>query len=174
MIRIADMDGDAQADFLAVDGDGSIRMWKNLGIAGTKEGVVVGTGVGKPGSKIRSISNFYEVLNREELIEKTSEDVDIEEPLAEYAFNTFSDSLEVNKEDLVDALLLTISQCSVVRCRGTLSRSHGTRRDECGEESSGSCNVASEWESAYVQDPICIYVRTCKITRGERRNHVGS
>ncbi|KAG8666653.1 hypothetical protein FPOAC2_11769 [Fusarium poae] len=36
MIRFADMDGDGLADFLAVDDDGSIRMWKNLGIAGTK------------------------------------------------------------------------------------------------------------------------------------------
>ncbi len=36
MIRFADMDGDGLADFLAVADDGSIRMWKNLGITGTK------------------------------------------------------------------------------------------------------------------------------------------
>lgn len=30
------MDGDGLADFLAVADDGSIRMWKNLGITGTK------------------------------------------------------------------------------------------------------------------------------------------
>ncbi|KAJ4179362.1 hypothetical protein NW767_014646 [Fusarium falciforme] len=37
MIRFADVDGDGLADFLAVADDGSIRMWKNLGITGTKE-----------------------------------------------------------------------------------------------------------------------------------------
>ncbi|KAF5012466.1 hypothetical protein FDECE_1518 [Fusarium decemcellulare] len=31
MIRFADMDGDGLADFLAVDPDGSIRMWRNTG-----------------------------------------------------------------------------------------------------------------------------------------------
>ncbi|KAL4722684.1 hypothetical protein ACLX1H_010567 [Fusarium chlamydosporum] len=36
MIRFADMDGDGLADFLAVAKDGSIRMWKNLGIVGVK------------------------------------------------------------------------------------------------------------------------------------------
>ncbi|KAI8409226.1 hypothetical protein FOFC_09061, partial [Fusarium oxysporum] len=36
MIRFADMDGDGLADFLAVGDDGSIRMWKNLGIVGGK------------------------------------------------------------------------------------------------------------------------------------------
>ena len=36
MIRFADMDGDGLADFLAVDEDGSIRMWKNLGIVGNE------------------------------------------------------------------------------------------------------------------------------------------
>lgn len=35
MIRFADMTGDGKSDFLAVGNDGSIRMWKNLGIAGT-------------------------------------------------------------------------------------------------------------------------------------------
>lgn len=36
-IRFADMDGDGLADFLAVGEDGSIRMWKNLGITGSKD-----------------------------------------------------------------------------------------------------------------------------------------
>ncbi|KAK2795777.1 hypothetical protein FQN52_003627 [Onygenales sp. PD_12] len=36
MIRFADMDGDGQADFLAVADDGSIRMWRNRGIVGSK------------------------------------------------------------------------------------------------------------------------------------------
>lgn len=36
MIRFADMDGDGHADFLAVAEDGSIRMWKNNGIIGSK------------------------------------------------------------------------------------------------------------------------------------------
>ncbi|KAF5240009.1 hypothetical protein FAUST_4593 [Fusarium austroamericanum] len=36
MVRFADMDGDGLSDFLAVADDGSIRMWKNLGIVGTK------------------------------------------------------------------------------------------------------------------------------------------
>ncbi|RMJ05014.1 hypothetical protein BHE90_006490, partial [Fusarium euwallaceae] len=40
----------------------------------------------------------------EELNEETLGDVDIQEPLAEYAFNTLSNPLEVDKEDLVDAL----------------------------------------------------------------------
>ncbi|KAF4981158.1 hypothetical protein FZEAL_2992 [Fusarium zealandicum] len=38
MIRFADMDGDGLADFLAVGNDGSIRMWKNLGIMGSDKG----------------------------------------------------------------------------------------------------------------------------------------
>ena len=33
MVRFADMDGDGLADFFAVAEDGSIRMWKNQGIA---------------------------------------------------------------------------------------------------------------------------------------------
>lgn len=36
MIRFEDMNFDAQADFLAVNSNGSIRMCKNLGIVGTK------------------------------------------------------------------------------------------------------------------------------------------
>jgi hypothetical protein len=36
MIRFADMDGDGNADFLVIAEDGSIRMWKNRGIIGTK------------------------------------------------------------------------------------------------------------------------------------------
>ncbi|KAM0267389.1 hypothetical protein ACHAPA_005931 [Fusarium lateritium] len=36
MIRFADMDDDGLADFLALADDGSIRMWKNLGIVGGK------------------------------------------------------------------------------------------------------------------------------------------
>ncbi|KAE8363570.1 hypothetical protein BDV27DRAFT_158663 [Aspergillus caelatus] len=36
MIRFADMDGDGKADFLAIADDGSIRMWKSLGIVGGK------------------------------------------------------------------------------------------------------------------------------------------
>lgn len=48
-----------------------------------------------------------------EVIEKTLEEVNIEELLAEYAFNTLSDSFEVNKEDLVDVLLLPISMLQV-------------------------------------------------------------
>ncbi|KAH7303623.1 hypothetical protein B0I35DRAFT_342432, partial [Stachybotrys elegans] len=36
MIRFADMDDDGYADFLAVADDGSIRMWKNMGIVGAK------------------------------------------------------------------------------------------------------------------------------------------
>ncbi|PLB37353.1 uncharacterized protein BDW47DRAFT_126549 [Aspergillus candidus] len=36
MIRFADMDGDGNADFLAVADDGSIRMWKNTGIVEKK------------------------------------------------------------------------------------------------------------------------------------------
>jgi hypothetical protein len=36
MIRFADMDGDGLADFLSINDDGSIHMWKNLGIVGSK------------------------------------------------------------------------------------------------------------------------------------------
>jgi hypothetical protein len=36
MIRFADMDGDGNADFMVIAVDGSIRMWKNRGIIGTK------------------------------------------------------------------------------------------------------------------------------------------
>lgn len=36
MVRFADLDGDSRADFLAVADDGSIRMWRNLGIVGSK------------------------------------------------------------------------------------------------------------------------------------------
>lgn len=36
LIRFAEMDGDGNADFLVVVEDGSIRMWKNRGIIGTK------------------------------------------------------------------------------------------------------------------------------------------
>lgn len=37
MVRFADMDGDGLADFLAIEDDGSIRMWKNLGIVVEKD-----------------------------------------------------------------------------------------------------------------------------------------
>ena len=36
MVRFADMDGDGHPDFLAVANDGSIRMWKNMGILGSQ------------------------------------------------------------------------------------------------------------------------------------------
>lgn len=36
MIRFADMDGDGLADFLAVANDGSIQMWRNMGVIGAK------------------------------------------------------------------------------------------------------------------------------------------
>lgn len=40
MIRFADMNGDGEADFLAVDEDGGIRMWRNRGGAGSNTGTV--------------------------------------------------------------------------------------------------------------------------------------
>lgn len=36
MVQFADMDGDGLADFLAIADDGSIKMWKNLGVVGSK------------------------------------------------------------------------------------------------------------------------------------------
>ncbi|KAH6971314.1 hypothetical protein EDB80DRAFT_692629 [Ilyonectria destructans] len=39
MIRFADTDGDGLADFLAVDSDGSIKMWKNTGTGFSAKGV---------------------------------------------------------------------------------------------------------------------------------------
>ncbi|KAK4209008.1 hypothetical protein QBC37DRAFT_475737 [Rhypophila decipiens] len=38
MIRFADMDGDGLADLVAIAEDGSMRMWKNLGLIGTSKG----------------------------------------------------------------------------------------------------------------------------------------
>ncbi|KAM7213660.1 hypothetical protein V8F06_010981, partial [Rhypophila decipiens] len=38
MIRFADMDGDGLANLMAIAEDGSMRMWKNLGLIGTSKG----------------------------------------------------------------------------------------------------------------------------------------
>lgn len=41
MIRFADMDGDGLADLVVVAEDGSMRMWKNLGLIGTRKGLSI-------------------------------------------------------------------------------------------------------------------------------------
>ncbi|CAG1976172.1 unnamed protein product [Fusarium graminearum] len=59
-IRFADLDGDGYADFLILYDGGAVKYWQNNknipprnGGRIWKEGIVVATGVGEPGSKIR-------------------------------------------------------------------------------------------------------------------------